>query len=129
MKAPGMLRLVLAACSSLLLQNDCFAQLKNDYPIQPVVFTQVHVTDHFWAPKIKINAEVTIPYTLEQCRRTGRIDNFLRASGKLKDDKRTSFTFDDTDLYKVIEGASFSLQSKANAGLSRYLDTLIGYIF
>lgn len=104
------------------------AQLKNDYPIQPVPFTQVHVTDNFWAPKIKVNAEVTIPYTLEQCKKTGRIDNFLRASGKLKDDKNTSFTFDDTDLYKIIEGASYSLQAKANPALSKYLDTLIAYI-
>ncbi len=104
------------------------AQLKNDYPIQPVPFTQVHVTDNFWAPKIKVNAEVTIPYTLEQCKKTGRIDNFLRAAGKLKDDKNTSFTFDDTDLYKIIEGASYSLQAKANPALSKYLDTLIAYI-
>lgn len=104
------------------------AQLKNDYPIQPVAFTQVQVTDNFWAPKIKVNAEVTIPYTLEQCKKTGRIDNFLRAAGKLKDDKNTSFTFDDTDLYKIIEGASYSLQAKANPALSKYLDTLIAYI-
>lgn len=104
------------------------AQLKNDYPIQPVPFTQVHVTDNFWAPKIRVNAEVTIPYTLEQCKKEGRIDNFLRAAGKLKDDKNTSFTFDDTDLYKIIEGASYSLQAKANPSLSKYLDTLIAYI-
>jgi len=104
------------------------AQLRNDYPIQPVPFTQVHVTDNFWAPKIRVNAEVTIPYTLEQCKKEGRIDNFLRAAGKLKDDKNTSFTFDDTDLYKIIEGASYSLQAKANPSLSKYLDTLIAYI-
>jgi DUF1680 family protein len=112
----------------LLKSNLSTAQLKNDYPIQPVAFTQVHVTDNFWAPKIKVNADVTIPYTLAQCKKTGRIDNFLRAAGKLKDDKNTSLTFDDTDLYKVIEGASYSLQAKANPALDRYLDTLIGYI-
>jgi len=128
MKAFGVFNRIMIVACSLLLQDHCFAQLKNDYPIQPVLFTQVHVTDAFWAPRIKTNADVTIPYTLEQCRKTGRIDNFLRAAGKLKDDKRTSFTFDDTDLYKVIEGASYSLRSKANPGLSLYLDTLIGYI-
>ncbi|RXK58441.1 glycoside hydrolase family 127 protein [Lacibacter luteus] len=104
------------------------AQVKNDYPIQPVVFTQVHVTDQFWAPKINVNADVTIPYTLEQCKRTGRIDNFLRAAGVIPVDTLTAFTFDDTDLYKVIEGASYSLQTKKNASLEKYLDTLINVI-
>lgn len=104
------------------------AQLKNDYPIQPVAFTQVHVMDNFWAPKIKVNADVTIPYTLEQCRKTGRIDNFLVAAGKKKVDKLTEYTFDDTDLYKIIEGASYGLQVTKNPGLEKYLDTLIAII-
>ncbi|WP_460557943.1 glycoside hydrolase family 127 protein [Ferruginibacter profundus] len=104
------------------------AQLKNDYPIQPVAFTQVHVTDNFWAPKIKVNAEVTIPYTLQQCKNTGRINNFLRAAGTLKDDKSTTYTFDESDVYKIIEGASYSLQAKPDPALEKYLDTLISYI-
>lgn len=108
--------------------NTATAQLKNDYPIQPVAFTQVQVTDNFWAPKIKINADVTIPYTLEQCKKTSRIDNFFRAAGTLKDDKHTSFTFDESDVYKVIEGASYSLQAKPNPALEKYIDTLITYI-
>jgi len=104
------------------------AQLKNDYPIQPVAFTHVQVMDNFWAPKINVNAGVTIPYTLEQCRKTGRIDNFLRAAGKLPADTMTAFPFDDTDLYKIIEGASYSLQAKRNPALENYLDTLIADI-
>lgn len=102
--------------------------LRPDYPIQPVAFTQVQVNDGFWAPKIKVNAEVTIPYTLEQCRNTGRIDNFLRAAGKMPGDKFTEFTFDDTDIYKIIEGASYGLQVRKNPELESYLDTLITYI-
>ena len=98
----------------LLQVNPAAAQLKNDYPIQPVDFTQVQVTDDFWAPKIKVNADVTIPYTLQKCQSTGRIDNFLRASGSLKDDKHTTYPFDESDVYKVIEGASYSLQAKPN---------------
>ncbi|PSL34772.1 glycoside hydrolase family 127 protein [Chitinophaga ginsengisoli] len=104
------------------------AQLKKDYPIQPVAFTQVYVTDNFWAPKIRVNADVTIPYTLEQCKRTGRIDNFKRAAHVLPADTMTEYTFDDTDLYKVIEGASYGLQMKKNPELERYLDTLIAII-
>ncbi len=112
----------------LCTRNFISAQIKNDYPIQPVPFTQVHVIDNFWAPKIKVNADVTIPYTLNQCKKTGRIDNFLRAAGKLPPDTMTAFTFDDTDLYKAIEGASYSLQAKRNPALEKYLDTLIADI-
>jgi DUF1680 family protein len=112
----------------VLTGNEATAQLQNDYPIQPVDFTQVQVTDNFWAPKIKVNADVTIPYTLQKCQSTGRIDNFLRASGALKDDKHTTYPFDESDVYKVIEGASYSLQANPNPAMEQYLDTLIGYM-
>ncbi|MET0463283.1 MAG: glycoside hydrolase family 127 protein [Chitinophagaceae bacterium] len=111
-----------------LTEANAQVKLTSDYPIQPVAFTQVKVIDHFWAPKIRTNADVTIPYTLDQCKRTGRIDNFLVAAGKKKADKLTEYTFDDTDLYKIIEGASYGLQVKKNPGLERYLDTLINII-
>ncbi|MFD1820667.1 hypothetical protein SAMN04515674_10819 [Pseudarcicella hirudinis] len=112
----------------LLVSSQVIYGQHNDYPIQPVAFTQVHLKDNFWTPKMKVNAEVTIPYTLNQCKITGRIDNFYRASGKLPADKMTSFTFDDTDLYKVIEGASYSLQTRKDPSLEKYLDTLISSI-
>ncbi|MFY7829946.1 MAG: beta-L-arabinofuranosidase domain-containing protein [Flectobacillus sp.] len=104
-----------------------FAQ-KGDYPIQPVAFTQVHFKDNFWTPKMQVNANVTIPYTLNQCKITGRIDNFRKAAKQIPADKSTSFTFDDTDLYKVIEGASYSLQTQKNPQLEAYLDSLITII-
>ena len=101
---------------------------QKDYPIQPVAFTHVQLTDGFWEPKIEVNAAVTIPYILQKCRETGRVDNFLRAAKKLSGDKLTEFPFDDTDLYKLIEGASYGLQVKKNPLLERQLDTLIGII-
>ncbi len=111
----------------IVAQVNAQVKLKADYPIQPVAFTQVHVNDNFWAPKIQMNAEVTIPYTLEQCKKNGRIDNFLIAAGK-KTGKLSEFTFDDTDIYKVIEGASYSLQVRKDDNLKKYLDTLITII-
>jgi uncharacterized protein len=119
---------IVAAAGLLFGAAPVTAQLKKDYPIQPVAFTQVQVMDNFWAPKIKVNADVTIPYTLEQCRKTGRIDNFLVAAGKKTSDKLTEYTFDDTDLYKIIEGASYGLQVTKNSQLEKYLDTLIAII-
>src|SRR5215208_649429 len=105
------------------------AQQKNsDYPIQPVDFTHVHVHDHFWAPKMELNANVTIPYVLQKCRETGRIDNFLKAAHKMPVGRITEYPFDDTDIYKLIEGASYSLQVKKDRELDRSLDTLIAII-
>jgi DUF1680 family protein len=98
-----------------------------DYPIQPVPFTSVHLTDDFWRPRLETNAKVTIPYILEQCRKHGRIDNFLIAAHKKKG-KLSEFPFDDTDLYKLIEGASYSLQETYDATLDKQLDTLIQII-
>jgi uncharacterized protein len=114
-------------CVAMLGCGLLHAQQK-DYPIQPVPFTQVRLSDNFWEPKIAVNANVTIPYTLEQCRRTGRVDNFLRAAGIMPGDKSTEFPFDDTDIYKVIEGASYAMQVKKNPQLEKYLDSLIDII-
>ncbi len=104
-----------------------FAQQK-DYPIQPVPFTQVHVNDNFWEPKMEVNASVTIPYVLAQCKAHGRVDNFLRAAKMETGDKLSDFPFDDTDIYKLIEGASYAIQVKKNPELERSIDTLINII-
>jgi DUF1680 family protein len=101
---------------------------QKDYPIQPVPFTHVLVNDQFWAPKMEVNAKVTIPYILQKCKENGRIDNFLRAAKLLEGEKMTEYPFDDTDLYKVIEGASYALQVQKNPSLSLYLDSLISII-
>ncbi|WP_153800384.1 glycoside hydrolase family 127 protein [Foetidibacter luteolus] len=99
-----------------------------DYPIQPVPFTAVKVTDNFWAPRIMRNYKVTIPIALDQCYKTGRVDNFLIA-GKLKKGKfKTEYPFDDTDIYKIIEGASYSLQTFPDRALEAQVDSLIYYI-
>ena len=100
-----------------------------DYPYKPVAFTQVQLTDRFWKPKIEVNATVTIPYILRMCKEHGRIDNFLKAAGRLPaGDKMTTYPFDDTDIYKLIEGASYSLQTTPNPLLDNQLDTLIQII-
>ena len=45
--------------------------LSKDYPIQPVSFTRVKVTDQFWAPRMEQNQRVTIPIAIDQCYKTG----------------------------------------------------------
>ena len=96
-----------------------------DYPIQPVPFTAVKLTDNFWAPRIKKNASVTIPIAFGFCESTGRVKNFEIAAGRDTGKFQTIYPFDDSDVYKIIEGASYSLQTFPDPKLEVYLDTLI----
>jgi len=105
----------------------------HDYPVKPVPFTAVHLTDSFWAPRIETNRLVTIPFAFEQCEKSGRMDNFERAAKALHGAELTNkrpppYPFDDTDPYKVLEGASYSLAVQPDPKLSAYLDDLIAKI-
>ncbi len=123
-------RIVTAGAWLALLLSSCGSEktAAPDYPIRPVPFTAVQVNDEFWAPRIRRNHDVTIPIALDQCYKTGRVDNFLFA-GKLKNGSFcTEYPFDDTDIYKIIEGASYSLQTFPDAMLEARIDTLIYYI-
>jgi DUF1680 family protein len=95
-----------------------------DYPIQAVPFTSVKLSDNFWLPRIKTNHTVTIPASFERCENTGRIKNFEMAAAK-SGKFCTVYPFDDTDIYKTIEGASFSLSLYPDKKLELYIDTLI----
>lgn len=104
-----------------------------DYPVQPVPFTAVHLDDEFWAPRIETNRRVTIPFAFEQCERSGRVDNFERAARALRGEplentKPPGYPFDDTDVYKVIEGASYALSVRPDPQLDAYVDGLIAKI-
>ena len=96
-----------------------------DYPIKPVPFTAVKLTDNFWAPRIMKNASVTIPIAFNYCESTGRVKNFDIAAGRDTGNFQTIYPFDDSDVYKIIEGASYSLQTFPDPRLDTYLDTLI----
>ncbi|MBI4881850.1 MAG: glycoside hydrolase family 127 protein [Planctomycetes bacterium] len=96
-----------------------------DYPLQPVPFTAVRFADEFFAPRLETNRRVTIPYAFAKCEETGRIDNFAIAGGLLEGEHRGDFPFDDTDPYKILEGASYSLSVRRDPDLEQYLDGLI----
>ena len=108
------------------------ATAPKDYPVSPVPFTDVHFSDAFWLPKIETNRKVTIPFAFQKCEETGRVANLERAAKVLKGDtsdrKLPGYPFDDTDIYKVIEGASYALSVQPDPQLDTYLDGLIGKI-
>jgi DUF1680 family protein len=99
--------------------------IQKDYPIKPVPFTQVTVDDDFWKGRLDTNQDVTIPYAFQKCEETGRIQNFEVAGGLKKGTFEGKYPFNDSDVYKVMEGAAYSLQVKPNPQLNEYLDDLI----
>ncbi len=99
--------------------------------IEPVPFTAVRITDAFWAPRIETNRTVTIPACFRQCEETGRIANFDAAAAALAGREGPSFKgncYDDSDVYKVIEGAAYALAQHPDPALDAYLDALIARI-
>lgn len=105
------------------------AQTKySDYPIKAVKIQNVVLTDNFWLPKIKVIQNTTIPYAFDKCSKEGRMESFLIAGGMKKGKVRGKMPWDDSDLYKIIEGASYSLISNPNPVLLAYLDSIIAII-
>ncbi|MBK7981264.1 MAG: glycoside hydrolase family 127 protein [Ignavibacteriae bacterium] len=99
-----------------------------DYPIGNVDIRNVKLTDDFWLPKIKLVQNTTIDYAFRKCEEEGRVENFLIAGGKKEGKFKGKMPFDDTDIYKIIEGASYSLVSQPNPVLEKYIDSLINII-
>lgn len=95
-----------------------------DYPFQPIPFTAVDIHDGFWLPRIETNRTVTIPYDFKKCEDTGRIDNFLKAARKMEG-QFEGYWFNDSDVYKVIEGAAYDLQVHPDPNLEAYIDDII----
>ena len=113
--------------------GEAAAKAARDYPVQPVPFTAVHFNDAFWLPRIEINRTVTIPFAFEKCQESKRVYNFERAGAVLRgetleDKSPPGYPFDDTDVYKVIEGAAYTLSVKPDPKLEAYLDSLIAKI-
>jgi DUF1680 family protein len=92
-----------------------------------VPFSEVEVSDAFWTKRIETNRTITIPHAFEQCEKTGRISNFDKAAGHMDGEYEGAF-FNDSDLYKVIEGAAHSLQLHPDAELEKYVDSVIDRI-
>lgn len=109
-----------------------------DYPVQPVPFTSVRVTGGFWGEKQEVNRAVTVPFALQQCEESGRLKNFdlaaevmrRRAAGEktFQIQPPTIYPFDDTDVYKAIEGAAYVLSMQPDAALERKLDEWIARV-
>lgn len=92
--------------------------------LEPAPFTAVRFDDGFWTPRLETNRRTTVGYCFAQCEDTGRIRNFAVAGG-LEEGAFEGIFYNDSDVYKVIEGAAYSLLTGYDAELDAYLDGLI----
>src|SRR5262245_53133822 len=79
--------------------------------LRPVPIDAVTFDDTFWAPRLRVNRDVTLPSQYRLLWETGRIDNLLRAAGT-RDGNFQGRVFNDSDVYKWLEAASWSLASR-----------------
>lgn len=98
-----------------------------DYPYAPVEMTNVVVRSGFWLPRIETNRLVTVKTDFKRSEETGRIHNF-EAAGRREGKGFKGIPYDDSDVYKIIEGASYTLATHPDPELDRYLDDLISKI-
>ena len=95
-----------------------------DYPIVAMPLTQVAIDDAFWKPRIDTAINVTLPHNFRKCEETGRIDNFAKAGGLMAGAHQGIF-YDDSDVFKVVEGAAYALQIAPDPEREACLDDLI----
>ena len=124
--------IMFAATLAMLLPAQAQKRLSG-YPITPVTFTSVKVAPNsFWGQRLEASRKVTLPLAFSKCEETGRYKNFEHAAAHLKDPSKvfpvSGFSFDDTDPYKTIEGASYILQTYPDAKLRHYIDSVITII-
>lgn len=121
----------IAACAAWPAQAQKTAE-NGGYPITPVPFTSVKVSENsFWGQRLETSRKVTIPLAFSKCESEGRYKNFERAAHPDESydvSKLMPLSFDDTDPYKTIEGASYILQTYPDKQLEAYLDSIIDII-
>jgi DUF1680 family protein len=105
----------------------CLGQ-ETDYPIRPVPARAVHLSDSFWWPRLEVNRTATIPLSFQMCEETGRIENFKVAGGLSDANWAGGFGFNDSDVFKVMEGAAYSLMTHPDDKLLAYLNEIVSWV-
>lgn len=122
------LLILLASCSNNSqrpMVNGQRSIVNGQYPIDPVPFTSVKVSEGFWGQRLQASREVTVPLAFRKCEETGRYRNFENAAHPSDTIHVGGYSFDDTDVYKTIEGASYLLQTYPDVKLKSYIDSVL----
>ncbi len=117
--------IITAVAAAIALGASAKEQPKSSgYPITPVPFTAVKVNDAFWGQRLDASRKVTVPLAFSKCEETDRYENFIKATHP-NDSNTIGLTFDDTDVYKTIEGASYLMQTFPDPAMDRYIDSVL----
>jgi DUF1680 family protein len=100
------------------LSRSQFAKLKT----VPVSAVDLH--DGFWSQRRKTNLNSSIPGMHDELIDHGRMDNFLRLSGKSSEPQKGP-VYSDSDIYKWAEAVGFALQSGDQPELRKTTDAMI----
>ena len=111
-------------CAAALAAGVCAA---GDYPFQAAEMTNVSIRAGFWLPRFETNRIVTVQTDFRKSEETGRINNFV-AAGNRDGHGFRGIPFDDSDVYKIIEGAAYTLSTHPDPEIEKYLDDLIANI-
>ncbi|MCF0233568.1 MAG: glycoside hydrolase family 127 protein, partial [Thermoguttaceae bacterium] len=124
-----MKRFILTLCAAVVFAGSVFAQeTAPKRALTATPFTNVKLSDSFWAPRIEANRVVAVPHNIKWCEtETGRINNFKIADGLMDGDFQGIY-FDDSDVYKIIEGFAYSLAAHPDDALKAKADEWIDYI-
>ena len=115
----------LMACAAAVAAGVCMAA--SDYPFRAADMTNVSIRAGFWLPRFETNRIVTVQADFRKSEETGRIHNF-EAAGRREGHGFRGIPFDDSDVYKIIEGAAYTLSTHPDPKLEKYLDDLIANI-
>ena len=92
--------------------------------ITPVNFSEVNINDGFWTPRLESHKNVTLNVCIDQIEnQTGRIRNFENAAKG--EGEHSGIFFDDSDVYKALEGMAYSLQNNPDPVLEAKCDEWI----
>lgn len=124
MKYKSFLILLLAFCVLSVVYTKIASK---DYPLKPVAFTEIQINDSFWLPRMETNRKITIPFAFKKSEETGRVANFAKAGGLIPG-KFEGRRYNDSDVFKIMEGAAYSLNLHRDKELEEYMDDLISKI-
>ena len=113
----------MGACRSVVVDTTQSPNAK----LRPVPISAVKMEDGFWEPRLGLMRDVTLPSQYNIIEETGRLDNFRRASGKIRGDFKGAY-FNDSDVYKWLEGVCLALAYHRDPNLESLADKTIAEI-
>lgn len=99
--------------------------------LKRVSFRDVRIEDSFWSPRIRTNGASTVKACIAKCMETGRVANFVNAGKLLRGEEHEPFQglmYNDSDVYKVLEGAAYTLHTYPSEELKQQVNAIIDAI-